>query len=71
MDQIALRQTSLKTIDYIDIMIQEEKRDCKPGYLDRISHLENAKKNAETIEKIKAVKNFDPLIEMNLHRKKN
>ncbi|XP_073804436.1 uncharacterized protein si:ch73-170d6.2 isoform X2 [Danio rerio] len=52
LQEIALKPNPLSTPDYIDLMIESEKQEAKPGFTDRIQSLMEVRKNAETISKI-------------------
>lgn len=51
LDQIALRKNPLSDIDYINILIESEKCDAKPGWKERLQLLNTLKKEAEIIVK--------------------
>ncbi|XP_056604121.1 uncharacterized protein LOC130420666 [Triplophysa dalaica] len=52
LQEIALKPNPLSTPDYIDLMIQAEKQEAKPGYKERIESLLEVKKKAETMNKV-------------------
>ncbi|XP_078422177.1 uncharacterized protein LOC144695155 [Cetorhinus maximus] len=52
LEEIALRPNPLSTPAYIDLLIQTEKEEAKPGYLDRIQSLNKVKQQAEIISKV-------------------
>ncbi|XP_067283829.1 uncharacterized protein [Pseudorasbora parva] len=52
LQEIALKPNPLSTPDYIDLMIESEKREAKLGFQDRIQSLEDVKKKAEIISKV-------------------
>uniref|UniRef100_UPI00398F6912 uncharacterized protein isoform X2 n=1 Tax=Pristiophorus japonicus TaxID=55135 RepID=UPI00398F6912 len=52
LEKIALRPNPLSTPDYISLLIQTEKEEVKPGYLERIQSLNAIKERAELIEKV-------------------
>lgn len=68
LEAIALRPSALTTVDYIDLMIDAQKRQAQPGFRERINHLEKAKADAERIKKIKTDENFAPLKELQMQR---
>ncbi|XP_056311204.1 uncharacterized protein LOC130222702 [Danio aesculapii] len=49
LQEIALKPNPLSTPDYIDLMIESEKQEAKPGFTDRIQSLMGVRKNAEII----------------------
>ncbi|KAM8967214.1 uncharacterized protein RCH25_025916 [Pelodytes ibericus] len=50
--EIALKPNPLTTTEYIDLMIQSEEQEVKPGYLERIQSLREMRSNAELIARI-------------------
>jgi ABC-type multidrug transport system fused ATPase/permease subunit len=50
LDQIALKPNPLTIVDYIDIMIESETQEAKPGWMQRIEHLREARTKAETMQ---------------------
>jgi len=54
LDEIALRPDAFTTTDYIELMIQSEKKEKKFGFQGRISNLESMLENAEMVNKIRA-----------------
>ena len=50
--EIALRPNPLSTPEYIDLLIEGEKLECKEGYLTRIQSLEKIKGNAQIMDKV-------------------
>ncbi|KAL1279270.1 hypothetical protein QQF64_025943 [Cirrhinus molitorella] len=52
LQEIALKPNPLSTPDYIDLMIESEKQEAKPGFQDRIKSLMEVRKNAEIISNI-------------------
>ena len=46
LDEIALKPNPLTEVEYIDLLIQSEKLEAKPGWLQRIQYLESARKEA-------------------------
>ncbi|XP_072885905.1 uncharacterized protein [Hemitrygon akajei] len=52
LEEIALRPNPLSTPAYIELLIQSEKEEAKPGFLDRIQALSEVKERAELIEKV-------------------
>jgi hypothetical protein len=53
LDQIALKPNPLNIVNYIELMIESEQQEAKPGFTQRINHLRDAKKNAEIIQRLK------------------
>ncbi|XP_073691414.1 uncharacterized protein [Garra rufa] len=52
LQDIALKPNPLSTPDYIDLMIESEKQEAKPGFQDRIQSLMEVRKVAEIISKV-------------------
>ncbi|XP_051746246.1 uncharacterized protein LOC127510590 isoform X7 [Ctenopharyngodon idella] len=52
LQEIALKPNPLSTPDYIDLMIESEKQEAKPGFQDRIQSLMGVRKKAEIISKV-------------------
>ncbi|XP_067248686.1 uncharacterized protein [Chanodichthys erythropterus] len=52
LEEIALKPNPLSTPDYIDLMIESEKQERKPGFKDRIQSLMDVRKKAEIISKV-------------------
>ncbi|KAK2917139.1 hypothetical protein Q8A67_001513 [Cirrhinus molitorella] len=52
LQDIALKPNPLSTPDYIDLMIESEKQEAKPGFQDRIQSLMEVRKKAEIIRKV-------------------
>jgi hypothetical protein len=59
LEQIALKPNPLSIIKYIELIIETEKKEAKPGWLERIRHLNEAKQKAEIIEKVKSTQDDD------------
>jgi len=49
LDEISLKPNPLTELDYIDLLIQSEEQECKPGYMKRMKHLQEARHNAELL----------------------
>uniref|UniRef100_A0A8C1R0U4 Fibronectin type-III domain-containing protein n=2 Tax=Cyprinus carpio TaxID=7962 RepID=A0A8C1R0U4_CYPCA len=52
LQEIALKPNPLSIPDYIDLMIESEKQEAKPGFEDRIQSLMEVRKKAEIIIKV-------------------
>ncbi|XP_051899674.1 uncharacterized protein LOC127585958 [Pristis pectinata] len=52
LEEIALRPNPLSTPAYIDLLIQSEKDEAKPGFMERIQALQEVKERAELIQKV-------------------
>ena len=52
LDEIALKPNPLTELKYIDLLIESEQRECKPGYMKRCEYLQEARRHAEVIHLI-------------------
>ena len=52
LDEIALKPHPLTELDYIDLLIESEKQESKPGYKKRLEYLQVARKNAKLIHQL-------------------
>ncbi|KAK0130768.1 hypothetical protein N1851_034563 [Merluccius polli] len=50
--EIALKPNPLSTPEYIDLLIEGEKSEAKPGYKERIQKLQEMREKAETMKKV-------------------
>ena len=53
LDEIALKPNPLTEVEYIEVLIESEKRGAKPGYQQRINYYEEAKRQAEMLSRVK------------------
>ena len=53
LDKIALKQSPLTQVEHLDVLIQAEKQEGKPGYQSRIKIYEKAKEDAKILQKAK------------------
>ena len=53
LDEIALKPTPLTEVEYIDLLIESEKQEAKPGFQQRIKYYENIKQQALIMTKLK------------------
>ncbi|XP_078354562.1 uncharacterized protein LOC144639170 isoform X1 [Oculina patagonica] len=63
LDEIALRPNPLTEVQYIELLIETEKRECRPGYLDRVKAFEEVKKKAKLFNKIKSKDEIPKLLD--------
>ncbi|XP_055347947.1 uncharacterized protein LOC129595064 [Paramacrobiotus metropolitanus] len=54
LDEIALRPSMMTTTEYVEILIESEKSEKRPGYSQRIKALEEAKERAILIERARS-----------------
>ena len=55
LDEIALKPNPLTEVQYIELLIQSEQREVKPGWENRVKYLEEAKKKAKLIAQLQGV----------------
>ena len=63
LNEIALRSNPLSTVDYIDILINSEKAEAKPGWKERVEQLTEVKDKAEQMQAL-ASRGYDPFAEL-------
>lgn len=63
LDEIALKTNPLTEVEYIDLLIESEKRSVNPGWQQRINYYEEAKRQAEILSKVKDEKESQKLIQ--------
>ena len=63
LDEIALKPNPLTELEYIEVLIESEKRGAKPGYQQRINYYEEAKRQAEMLSKVKDEKESQKLMQ--------
>ena len=62
LDEIALKPNPLTQVEYLELLIESEKREAKPGWKQRIQYLEEAKSHADILSKVKDEKESQELI---------
>ncbi|MGH0184115.1 UNVERIFIED_CONTAM: hypothetical protein FKN15_013970 [Acipenser sinensis] len=70
LDEIALCSNPLTTLDYIDLLIQSEQREAKPGFKERIQSLHQVREEAVILQKVASGGELLPGEEKELKRKK-
>ena len=53
LQEIALRPNPMSQEEYIELLIESEKQECKPGWEDRVKGLEDAKRKASVMKQVK------------------
>uniref|UniRef100_A0A8C4TPL9 AIG1-type G domain-containing protein n=1 Tax=Erpetoichthys calabaricus TaxID=27687 RepID=A0A8C4TPL9_ERPCA len=53
LEEIALRPNPLSTPEYIELLIQAEEQEAKPGWMERVKSLQEVKEQAVIIEKVR------------------
>ncbi|XP_067033108.1 uncharacterized protein [Acropora muricata] len=59
LSEIALKEDPLKQVDYLDLLIESEKSQARPGWQDRVKSLQKTRDKAEDINRL-AKPGFDP-----------
>ena len=59
LSEIALKKDPLQQVDYLDLLIQSEEMQAKPGFKERVRSLRETRDRAEQINRM-ATANFDP-----------
>ena len=62
LDEIALKPNPLTQVEYLELLIESEKREAKPGWIQHIQYLEEAKRHAEILSKVKDKKESQKLM---------
>ncbi|PFX22219.1 Stonustoxin subunit alpha [Stylophora pistillata] len=55
LDEIALKPNPLTQVQYLELLIESEKNEAKPGWRQRVEYYEEAKRQAEILSKVKDV----------------
>jgi len=55
LDEIALKPNPLTEVQYLDLLIESEKNEAKPGWRQRVEYYEEARRQAEILSKVKDV----------------
>ena len=63
LDEIALKSNPLTELDYIELLIENEKREGRPGFKDRVEAYEQLKRKAKMFHEIKHVDEIPKLVE--------
>ncbi len=62
LNAIALRPNPLSTVDYIDVLINSEQAEARPGWKKRVQQLQDVRSKAEHMQRL-AANGFDPFEE--------
>ena len=62
LDEIALKPNPLTRTEYLELLIESEKNEAKPGWKKRVEYYEEAKRQAEILSKAKDFKAAEKLI---------
>lgn len=52
LEEIALRPNPLDELNYLDLLIQSEEEQQKPGFRDRVDQYQKIRKNAEILKEV-------------------
>ena len=63
LDEIALKPNPLTQVQYLELLIESEKNEAKPGWKYRMQYYEEAKRQAQILSKVKDVKAADQMIQ--------
>ena len=63
LDEIALKPNPVTQVEYLEMLIESEKMDGKPGWKQRVKYLNAAKRHAEVLSKVKDERGAQKLIE--------
>ena len=63
LDEIALKPNPLTQVQYLELLIESEKNEAKPGWKQRVQYFEEAKRHAEILSKVKDAKAAQKLIQ--------
>ncbi|XP_038044339.1 uncharacterized protein LOC119719099 [Patiria miniata] len=59
LEEIALKPNPLSTVEYVDLLIESERTEAKPGWKSRVKALQDVRKQADILTKVKKA-NYDP-----------
>lgn len=66
LDEIALKPNPLTQVQYLELLIESEKNEAKPGWKQRVQYFEEAKRHAVILSKVKDVKKAQKMIQGNV-----
>ena len=62
LDEIALKPNPLTQLEYLELLIESEKNEAKPGWKKRVQYYEEAKRQAEILSEVKDVDTAEKMI---------
>ena len=65
LDEIALKPNPLTQVQYLELLIESEKNEAKPGWKQRVQYFEEAKRHAMILSKVKDAKEAQKIIQGN------
>ena len=68
LDEIALKPNPLTEVQYLDLLIESEKNEAKPGWKQRVEYYEEARRQAEMLSKVKDVQAAEKEIKENARK---
>ena len=66
LDEIALKPNPLSQVQYLELLIESEKNEAKPGWKQRIQYFEEAKRHAIILSRVKDAKEAQKMIQGNV-----
>lgn len=66
LDEIALKPNPLTQVQYLELLIESEKNEAKPGWKQRVQYFEEAKRHAVILSKVKDAKKAQKMIQGNV-----
>lgn len=66
LDEIALKPNPLTQVQYLELLIESEKNEAKPGWKQRVQYFEEAKRHAMILSKVKDAKEAQKMIQGNV-----
>ncbi|MBN3293057.1 STXA protein, partial [Polypterus senegalus] len=71
LEEIALRPNPLSSPEYIELLIQAEEREAKPGWMERIKSLQEVKKKAIIIANLSRNEKLPPSVQTKSQKRKS
>lgn len=65
LDEIALKPNPLTQVQYLELLIESEKNEAKPGWKQRVQYFEEAKRHAMILSRVKDAKEAQKMIQGN------
>ena len=70
LDQIALKPNPITQVEYLQVLIESEKKQAKKGWLDRVKYLETTKQQAEFLSVMKDIHDIERAVKDEKQNKK-
>ena len=71
LDEVVLKPNPLTGVQYLDLLIESEKNEARPGWKQQVGYYEEARRQAEILSKVKDVKTAQKNIEKNLAKEQD